>query len=115
MALLATTILAENSMETPHLHILIASDNTPAVAWAMKGSTASIKAPAFLLHSLATFCHMIPFTFKPVFTPGHINQIADCCSHSFALSDVSFHHNMNAAFPVKPSWKLAQLPVTSCP
>jgi hypothetical protein len=108
--LAVTTILAANIIETPHPHILIASDNTPAVAWATKGSTTSIKAPAFLLHSLATFHHAIPFTFKPVFTPGHTNQIADCCSCSFALSDVSFLHNMNTAFPVQPSWKLAQLP-----
>jgi hypothetical protein len=110
MALLITTILATNSTDTPHPHILIASDNTPAVAWAAKGSTTSIKAPAFLLHSLATYRRATPFTFKPVFTPGHTNKIADCCSRSFALSDAASLHNMNKTFPVQPSWKLAQLP-----
>jgi hypothetical protein len=110
MALLITTILATNSTDTPHPHILIASDNTPAVTWAAKGSTTSIKAPAFLLHSLATYRRATPFTFKPVFTPGHTNKIADCCSRSFALSDAASLHNMNKTFPVQPSWKLAQLP-----
>jgi hypothetical protein len=110
MALLITTILATNSTATQHPHILIASDNTPAVAWATKGSTTSIKAPAFLLHSLTTFRCTTPFTFKPIFTPGHTNKIADCCSRSFALSDAAFLHYMNETFPVQPSWKLAQLP-----
>jgi len=103
MALLVTTILAANSIDTPHPHILIASDNTPTVAWATKGSTTSIKAPAFLLHSLATFRRAIPFTFEPVFTPGRTNQIADCCSRSCALSNAAFLHNINTAFPVQPS------------
>jgi hypothetical protein len=103
-ALLTGAILAAAHSPTSSPHILIASDNTPAIAWATKGSNTTTKAPAYLLHYLASARRALPFTFTPVFTSGKTNTLADCCSRSFALDDTAFLHHMDQTFPTQPSW-----------
>jgi hypothetical protein len=107
---LAAIIQGSTFMEllghTPHAHLLLASDNTPAVSWVAKGSTTSTGPAAYLLHLLAQQRWQTPYTLTPVYTPGNTNTIADCCSRFFSLTDSQFVQKMNAAFPVQPSWKL---------
>jgi hypothetical protein len=109
-ALITGCLLPAAHSPLPHPSIAIASDNTPAVAWAKKGSTTSNKAPAFLLHQLARQRRALPFDLQPFFTPGTTNLVADLCSRSFHLSDTAFLLKMNSLFPIQPCWQLAQLP-----
>jgi hypothetical protein len=81
------SIMAARADPRPQLNVLLASDNTPTVSWATKGSTMTMSPPAYLLHTLAALRHAKPFSLTPCFTPGDTNQIADCCSCLFALSD----------------------------
>ena len=46
-------MLAHHTQTPHHLHVSVATDNTPAAAWLIKGSTSSTTAPAFLLRHLA--------------------------------------------------------------
>ncbi len=90
--------------------ILLASDNTPAVAWATKGSTTSAAPNAFLLHQLARQRQTWRYSLSPCFTPCSTNKIADACSRCFHLSDSDFLNFINTAYPVQPCWRLAHLP-----
>jgi hypothetical protein len=109
-ALITGSIMAARTDTRPHINLAIASDNTPAVAWATKGSTTTMAPPAYLLHTLATLRRATPFSLTPCFTAGDTNQLADCCSRLFALSDTDFLTVMNARFPIQPSWTLVTPP-----
>ncbi len=109
-ALVTGSVMAARADPCPHLNVLLASDNTPTVSWATKGSTTTTSPPAYLLHTLAALRHAKPFSLTPCFTPGDTNQIADCCSRLFALSDTDFLNHMNDRFPSQPSWKLVTPP-----
>jgi hypothetical protein len=100
----ATTV----SSITPTYHplLLCASDNTPAVAWTTKGSTSSTGLNAHLLRWLAHVCRTSHFDLRVIATPGTSNTIADFCSRSFHLSDQDFLTDLNARFPIHPSWQL---------
>jgi hypothetical protein len=100
-----STTLAAN-VDTPHLRITCATDNTPAHAWALKGSTSSTNPPAFLLRSLAQQCRAHQFTLFPRFTPGNTNSLADCCSRSFHLTDTAFLQHVQRLYPIQPPWQL---------
>jgi hypothetical protein len=89
-----------------HANIILASDNTPAVAWMSSGSTTTQKPPAFLLHQLARFRHAIPFDVSTIYTPGSTNTLADCCSRSFHLTDDQWEQHLNSFYPVKTSWTI---------
>jgi hypothetical protein len=91
-------------------NILVATDNTPACAWIQKGSTTSQSTPAYILQHLAQLRRLCPFTLNTCYTPGTTNNIADCCSRLFHLSDDQFLSYMNATYPVKPSWTLVRPP-----
>jgi hypothetical protein len=105
--------LAAHHYEGQHPNIVIATDNTPALAWVSKGSTSSTAAPAFLLHYLAQLRRAHKFTLNPVFVPGVTNQVADCCSRLSHLSDDNFLAYMNNTFPVQPSWTLVTPPTAT--
>jgi hypothetical protein len=105
-ALVTGGILAVRHTTTPHANILLASNNMPAVSWATCGSTTSTETPASLLQYLAQQRRAMPFTFAPCFTPGHTNQVADCCSCFFHLPNMDFLVLMNAHFPIQPCWTL---------
>jgi hypothetical protein len=115
-AIITGAQLAARHYGGQHPNIVIATDNTPALAWVSKGSTTSTAAPAFLLHYLAQLRRAHKFTLNPVFTSGLTNQVADCCSRLFHLSDDNFLEYMNDTFPVQPSWTLVTPPTatTSC-
>jgi hypothetical protein len=106
--ILGSTLAAQ---QDPHTHtpIILASDNTPAVAWATKGSTTSTATNAFLLRNLAQQWRKWNFDVTPYFTPGSTNIVADSCSHLFHLSDDNFLWHMNHHYLVQPSWTLARL------
>jgi hypothetical protein len=112
-AIITGTQLAASHYGGQHPNIVIATDNTPALAWVSKGSTTSTAAPAFLLHYLAQLRRAHKFTLNPVFTSGLTNQVADCCSRLFHLSDDNFLNYMNATFPVQPSWTLVTPPTAT--
>jgi len=107
---LTALILGSTIASTPgmvlHPHICLASDNTAAVSWLMKGSTTSKEAPAYLLHLLASLRRTMKYSLTTVFTPGITNTIADCCSRLFHLTDAEFLSYMNTTFPIQPCWKL---------
>jgi len=104
----ATTL----SLTSPqsHPHILLATDNTPALSWLQKGSTTSNTAPAYLLHLLSRLRRASPHRTSLVFTPGVSNTLADCCSRSFHLSDDDFVAYLNHHFPLQTSWQLVRPP-----
>jgi hypothetical protein len=106
---IGSTLAAQHSHRPDH-NILLASDNTPAVAWATKGSTTSTSTNAFLLHQLARQRKTWHFDVVPCFTPGSSNTIADACSRFFHLADCDFLHYMNTHYPVQPCWTLAPVP-----
>jgi len=60
-ALIIEITLASSYSPHPHPEVLVASDNTAAIAWSTKGSTSCNTAPAYLLHHLSTFspCHAL--------------------------------------------------------
>jgi hypothetical protein len=93
-----------------HASLLCASNNTATVTWTSKGSTSSTAARALLLRWLATLTQRHKFTLQPVFARGSTNQIADCCSRSFHLSDQDFLNQINRRFPIQDGWKLAHPP-----
>jgi hypothetical protein len=107
LAALITGSVLPARQQQGHTTILIASDNTPAVAWTSKGSTTSTAPNAFLLHHLAQQRRLWQFDMLPCFTPGVSNQIADCCSRLFHLSDTDFLTYMNLHYPAQPCWTLA--------
>jgi hypothetical protein len=90
MALLLTAILAQTTMSKPHPNIVVASDNIPAISWVRKGTTTSVKAPAYLLQLLAAARHAAPFSLTSVYTPVVSNKLADCCSCTATLLDLAF-------------------------
>jgi hypothetical protein len=104
-----STLAALSSPDTCP-NILVATDNTPACAWIKKGSTTSKSAPAYILHHLAQLRRHCPFMVDTCYTPGATNNIADCCSRLFHLTDENFLSYMNATYPVKPSWTLVHPP-----
>jgi len=104
MALLLTAILAQTTTSKPHPNIVVASDNITAISWVCKGSTTSVKAPAYLLQLLAAACHAAPFSLTSVYTPGVSNKLADCCSRTATLLDSDFLTAINTAFPIQHSW-----------
>jgi hypothetical protein len=103
-------LLAAQHPATQTPHVLVASDNVPAVSWLQKGSNSSNSASAFLLYQLACHRRAQPFTYSTVFTAGLSNHLADCCSRFFHLSDAEFLAHMNQQFPVKPYWQLVTPP-----
>jgi hypothetical protein len=109
-AMVIGSALAAQNRHRPYHNILLASDNTPSVAWATKGSTTSKSTNAFLLHNLARQRKTWQFDIVPCFTPGSSNIIADACSRLFHLADCDFLHYMNNQFPVQPCWTLAPVP-----
>jgi hypothetical protein len=109
-AIIVGAALAASTTFIPHPSILLASDNTPAIGWATKGSTTSSTATAYLLHQLAHTRRATPFNLSPIFTPGDTNQLADCCSRSFHFSDASFLCTIVQKYPVQPPWKLIHPP-----
>jgi len=102
-------MLLATSAPTRHMpHVMVASDNVPAVSWLQKGSNSSAVSLAFLLYQLARQCRTQPFTYTPVFTPGQSNQLADCRFCLFHFFDKEFLEHMNQMFPVQPCWQLAR-------
>jgi hypothetical protein len=65
--ILVGATLAATSHSTSYPHLVIASDNIPAVSWLNKDSTTSCNAPAFLLHRFTQRRHVNPFTVSAVF------------------------------------------------
>jgi len=109
-ALLTGAVHCAQNLPARYEHILLASDNTPAVAWANRGSTTTTKAPAYLLPLFAQQRSAKPFTLTACFSPGDSNQLADACSRLFYLSDCEFLKHMNKSFPIQPSWTLVPPP-----
>jgi hypothetical protein len=68
---------------TDHTHTYIATDNTPAASWLHKGSSPTLKPPAFLLQALAATYRRHNAVLTPIYTPGHTNTISDFLSRSF--------------------------------
>jgi hypothetical protein len=109
-AIITGSVLASRHAHSTHDNILLASDNTPAVAWATKGSTTTTKPPAYLLRHLAIQRRAQPFTLTPCFSPGNTNLVADCCSRLFHLNNMDFMTYMTHRFPTQPSWTLVTPP-----
>jgi hypothetical protein len=109
-AIVMGSAIAAHHASTPYQSILLASDNTPAIAWTTKGSATSNATNAFLLHQLARQRRHKYYDLVTCYTPGPTNLIADACSRLFMLSDPDFLAHMNQHFPVQPSWTLAHLP-----
>jgi hypothetical protein len=109
-ALLTGAVHCAQNLPSKYDNILIASDNTPAVAWATRGSTTTTKAPAYLLPLFAQQRRATPFTLTACFSPGDSNQLADACSRLFHLSNLEFLAHMNKSFPTQPSWTLVPPP-----
>jgi hypothetical protein len=70
----------------------------------------TVNAPAYLLHHLARLRCQLPFTIKPLYTPGDSNFLADFCSRLFHLDDDAFLKHLNTHYPVQPSWTLVTPP-----
>jgi hypothetical protein len=68
------SMLTIQSDSHPFRSILLASHNTPAFAWAIKGSVTSNTVNAFLLHHLARQCHAWQYDLIPGFTLGTTNH-----------------------------------------
>jgi hypothetical protein len=109
-AIILGSSLAASNAQTQHSSILVASDNTPAIAWTNKGSTTSTSTNAYLLHWLARQRRAFSYDLVACYTPGPSNTIADACSRLFHLNDVNFLNHMNRIHPVQPCWTLAQIP-----
>jgi hypothetical protein len=62
------------------------------------------------LHLLSRLRRASPHRTSLVFTPGASNTLADCCSHSFHLSDDDFVAYLNHHFPLQTSWQLVRPP-----
>eukprot|EP00978_Attheya_sp_CCMP212_P009867 scaffold23476_cov53-Attheya_sp.AAC.10 len=64
------------------LLLVVLSDNTPTLAWCLKGSTTTYKAAAYLLRVLALHQHHYQYLRRDFFIPGVSNCMADDCSPS---------------------------------
>jgi hypothetical protein len=86
-------------------------DNTPAVFWSRKGSTTTLKAPAYLLR-LASL-HQRFHRYCPEYShiPGVANKMADDCSRLWHLSDSQLLAHFNVHYPQPLSWRMCHLSV----
>jgi len=109
-AIVAGIAVLQATANTAAASVYVASDNTPTVAWANKGSPSSIGVNAHLLRQLAQLSRFDNCHLQVVSVPGNTNTIADFCSRSFALQDPMFIQELNNHFPVTPPWRLAQIP-----
>jgi hypothetical protein len=85
------------------------SDNTPAVFWSRKGSTTTMKAPAFLLR--LSSLHQRFHRYHPEIShiPGVVNKMADDCSRLWHLSDSQLLAHFNLHYPQALSWRMCHL------
>jgi hypothetical protein len=101
--------IATTYLPTFHQTLSVLSDNTPAVAWQLKGSTTTNTATAYLLRIQAL--HQRHFQYHPTFDhiAGTANAMADIASHHFDLSDTELLSLLNSRFPQTTSWSLFPL------
>jgi hypothetical protein len=92
-----------------HQNIAVLSDNTPTVAWALRGSVSHNNPSAYLLRLLALHRRHYRYTSLIAHVPGRHNSIADDCSRLWHLSDNEFLAHLSLAYPQEKSWQLCPL------
>ena len=102
------------SCTAPHLvqhrNLAILSDNTPAVAWALRGSVTGDSPSAYLLRLLALHRRHYRYTSLLAHIPGQHNTMADDCSRLWELADTDLLSHFASTYPQTQSWQLCQLP-----
>ena len=102
-------MLAQALPSQVHLSTCLFSDNTPAVAWKTRGSTSATGLAAYLLQQSALHQRYYPYRNKLNFLPGHLNVMADDCSHLWNLSDEQLLTHFYLNYPQCTLWQMHHL------
>jgi hypothetical protein len=85
------------------------TDNTPTLAWTIKGSTTTTRATAFLLRLSAFHQRFHRYQMQPFYIPGPLNRMADDTSRLWKLDDSQLIAHFNAVYPQNESWQVRHL------
>ena len=106
---LGGTDVCAQSFDVRHQNITTCCDNTPSVAWSLKGSVSRDSLVAYLLRLLALRRRFYRFISTVTHIPGETNSMADKASRLWNLSDTKLLAHFNSKYPQARSWKLAAL------
>ena len=90
-------------------NITTCRDNTPLVAWYLKGSVSQDSQVAYLLRLLELHRRFYRFVSTVTHISGDTNSMADDASRLWKLSDKELLAHFNLTYPQVWSWKLAAL------
>jgi hypothetical protein len=99
--------VAAHNFDIRERTIASGSDNTPTLAWQLKGSTTTTSAPAYLLWLQAIHQRYHRYNSSSFFVPGKLNSMADDCSRLWHLSDSQLLDHFNCTYPQAASWRTA--------
>ena len=92
-------VLAISAPRIAHVSTCSFSDNTPAVLWRTKGSTAMTGPAAYLLQIAALHQRHHRYQNQLHYLPGPLNLMADDCSRLWNLSDSQLLTHFNSRYP----------------
>ena len=95
--------------DVQHFNITTCCDNTPLVAWFLKGSVSWDSQVAYLLRLLALHRRFYQFISTVTHILGDTNSMTDDASCLWNLSDKELIAHFNVTYPQVWSWKLAAL------
>ena len=101
-------VCAQN-YDVRHRNITTCCDNTPSVAWYLKGSVFRDSQMVYLLRLLALHRQFYRFVSTVTHIAGDKNSMADDASHLWQLSDTDLIAYFNSIYPQVRSWKLVAL------
>ena len=101
-------VCAQN-YDVRHRNITTCCDNTPSVAWSLKGLVSRDSQVAYLFHLLALHHRFYRFMSNVTHIAGNTNSIADNASHLWKISDKELLAHFNLTYPQVRSWKFAAL------
>ena len=106
-------VCAQN-YDVQHCNITTCCDNTPLVAWSLKGSVSRDSQVAYLFRLLVI--HRIFYRFVSTLTHilGDTNSMADNTSRLWKISDKELLAHFKLTYPQVRSWKLASLGPRTC-
>ena len=101
-------VCAQN-YDVRHRNITTCCDNTPLVAWSLKGSVSRDSQVAYLLRLLALHRRFYRFVSTVTHIAGDKNSMADNAFRLWKLSDKELLAHFNSTYPQVRSWKLVAL------
>ena len=95
--------------EVRHQNITTCCDNTPSVAWYLKGSVSRDSHMEYLLRLLALHHRFYRFVSTVTHIVGDTNSMADDASRLWQISEKELLAHFNSMYPQVWSWKLIAL------